>query len=56
MRTLKLWKNYLQELIMLLLSIIQNGGKAMKHPDFYDKLTSLYEDSCHLSLIGNDIF
>ena len=32
--------------------MIQKGGKAMKHPDFNEK----YEDSSHLSLIGNDNF
>ena len=34
----------------------QNDGKAIKHPDFNDKHPGLYEDSCHLSFIGNDIF
>ena len=36
--------------------MIRNGGKVMNHPDFYDIFTSLCEGSCHLSLIGNDIF
>ena len=30
--------------------MIQNGSKGMKHSDFNEK----YEDSCHLSIIGND--
>ena len=34
----------------------QNDGKAIKHPGFNDKHPGLYEDSCHLSFIGNDIF
>lgn len=36
--------------------VVQRGGKAIKHPDFNDKYPALYEDSCHLSFIGNDIF
>ena len=32
--------------------MMQNGCKAMKRTDFNEK----YEDSCHLSLIGNVIF
>ena len=40
----------------LIKHMILNGGKAIKHPDFNDKLPSLYKDSCHLSYIGNDIF
>ena len=33
--------------------MIQNGDKAMKHPDFNDQLTNLYAHSCHQPLIGN---
>ena len=40
----------------LIKHMILNGGKAIKHPDFNEKLISLYKDSCHLSFIGNDIF
>lgn len=36
--------------------MVQNGGKAIKHTDFNDKAPGLFEDSCHLSFIGNDIF
>ena len=36
--------------------MILNGGKAIRHPNFNDKLLSLYENSCHLSFIGYDIF
>lgn len=38
------------------LFILKLGGKAIKHPDFNDKSTALFSDSCHLSFIGNDIF
>ena len=34
----------------------QNGGKAIQQSDFNDKHPGLYEDPCHLSFIGNDIF
>ena len=33
-----------------------NGGKIIKHPDFDDKSPGLFEDSCHLSFIGKDLF
>ena len=37
-------------------AIVMNGGKAIKHPDFDDKSPGLFEDSCHLSFIGRDLF
>lgn len=35
---------------------VENGGRAIKHPDFNDKAPGLFADACHLSFIGNDIF
>jgi lysophospholipase L1-like esterase len=37
--------------------VIQHGHKAIKHPDFNDKLPGLFlPDGVHLSPVGNDIF
>lgn len=37
-------------------SVVVKGGYAIKHPDFQDKNPALFNDDCHLSYIGNDIF
>ena len=36
--------------------MVQIGGKTIKHEDFNDKLTSLCEDYCHLSLLEMILF
>ena len=37
-------------------SVVSEGGRAIKHPDFQDKHPALFSDNTHLSFIGNDIF
>ena len=37
-------------------SVVSEGGRAIKHPDFQHEHPALFSDNTHLSFIGNDIF